>query len=233
MVPKDGGKVQRLVFGDFTVRPWSRQPDRQLKARGMTNVAKHHHISDFNPGVGGPIKKGQAVVLRRVAVRGVEQTVVDSYFDKNPSPYLYEPDLSGPATTRHHPQSVVPHHVAGETEGQDPVLVHEPEQDASTTASTPAARRTRGHQEPVRRGDDPANGRGRKRAGCCSRAARSRPDAVREGYQPSVTTHDRETIQGTRSTRSPIGERQGLRRSTAGYSRSAGIRRSAASAAPT
>jgi hypothetical protein len=59
MIPKDGGNsFHGLVFSDFTHAPWSASNlTPALLATGLTNVAKVYHISDFNPGVGGPIKK--------------------------------------------------------------------------------------------------------------------------------------------------------------------------------
>ena len=59
MIPKDGGnRFTGLLFADFTRSGW--QSDNltdALKQRGLTNVGKILHISDFNPGFGGPIKK--------------------------------------------------------------------------------------------------------------------------------------------------------------------------------
>ncbi|HEY7169616.1 MAG TPA: TonB-dependent receptor [Vicinamibacterales bacterium] len=99
LVPKDGGnRFNGYLFGDFTYDKWSASnlgPD--LEARGITNVAKVYHISDFNPGVGGPIKKDRLWFYAAYRYQAVDSSVVDSYYDKNPAPYLYEPDLSRPA----------------------------------------------------------------------------------------------------------------------------------------
>lgn len=98
MIPKDGGNTfHGLVFGDFTYTPWAASnlgPD--LIARGLTNVAQVRHISDFNPGIGGPIKQNKLWYFLAYRYEAIDQTVVDSYYDKNPSPYLYEPDLTRP-----------------------------------------------------------------------------------------------------------------------------------------
>ena len=61
LVPKDGGnRFNGYLFGDFTYQPWSADNlTPSLGARGITNVAQVHHISDFNPGVGGPIRKNK------------------------------------------------------------------------------------------------------------------------------------------------------------------------------
>src|SRR5713226_2733702 len=59
LVPKDGGNhFNGYLFGDFTYQPWSASNlGADLAARGITNVAKVYHISDFNPGIGGPVRK--------------------------------------------------------------------------------------------------------------------------------------------------------------------------------
>ena len=98
MIPKDGGnRFSGLLFADFTRSGW--QSDNltdALKQRGLTNVAKIYHISDFNPGFGGPIMKDRLWYFLAYRYEAIDQTVVDSYYDKNPSPYLYEPDLTRP-----------------------------------------------------------------------------------------------------------------------------------------
>src|SRR5262245_44672713 len=99
LVPKDGGnRFNGYLFGDFTHGPWSASnlTDR-LKARGITNVARVERISDFNPGLGGPIKKDKLWFYVAYRYEVADSTVVDSYYDKNPAPYLYEADLSRPA----------------------------------------------------------------------------------------------------------------------------------------
>ena len=98
MIPKDGGnKFTGVLYADFTKSGW--QSDNltdDLRSRGLTNVAKVQHISDFNPGFGGPIMRDRIWFFAAYRYEAVDQTVVDSYYDKNPSPYLYEPDLAQP-----------------------------------------------------------------------------------------------------------------------------------------
>src|SRR4029450_12157452 len=98
MIPKDGGnRFAGLLFADFTRSGWqSDNLSDALRARGLTNVAKVLHISDFNPGFGGPIKKDKLWYFVAYRYEAIDQTVVDSYYDKNPSPYLYEADLTRP-----------------------------------------------------------------------------------------------------------------------------------------
>jgi len=98
MIPKDGGNTFRgLVYGDISRRALtSNNLTPALRARGLTNVPEMLHVSDFNPGLGGPIKRDKLWFYGAYRYEALNQTVVDSYFDKNPSPYLYEPDLSRP-----------------------------------------------------------------------------------------------------------------------------------------
>jgi len=99
LVPKDGGnKYNGYLFMDYTHGPWSASNlSDDLKARGITNVAHVEQISDFNPGIGGPIKKDKLWFYAAYRYEVADSTVVDSYYDKNPAPYLYEADLSRPA----------------------------------------------------------------------------------------------------------------------------------------
>ncbi|HEY7171150.1 MAG TPA: carboxypeptidase regulatory-like domain-containing protein [Vicinamibacterales bacterium] len=102
MVPKDGGnRFSGLVFGDFTHTPWSASNlSDDLRARGINDVVTVYHISDFNPGFGGPIKKDRLWFYAAYRYELVDTSVVDDYYDKNPAPYVYEPDFSRPAHDR-------------------------------------------------------------------------------------------------------------------------------------
>jgi hypothetical protein len=98
LIPKDGGNTFRgVLYGDFSYEPWSwLNVTDKLRARGLTNVPVVQHVSDFNPGFGGPIKRDKLWFYGAYRYEALSQTVVDSYYDKNPSPYLYEPDLDRP-----------------------------------------------------------------------------------------------------------------------------------------
>jgi hypothetical protein len=106
MVPKDGGnRFSGIVFGDFTHGPWSSNNlTPALRARGTTDVTKVFHISDFNPGFGGPLRKDRLWFYAAARYEALDVSVVNDYYDKNPSPYLYEADLSRPA----HDNGIVP-----------------------------------------------------------------------------------------------------------------------------
>ncbi len=87
----------------------------------------------------------------------VDQTVVDSYYDKNPSPYLYEADLTRPGRDN----GKIPNQSVRMTwqiilEGQAAGLVHEPEQVplALQHHRQPHAGRDVAAEHAVRSGDD-------------------------------------------------------------------------------
>ena len=99
LVPKDGGnRFSGYVFGDFTYDGWSASNlSQDLRDRGITNVSIVHRNYDFNPGVGGPLRRDSLWFYGAFRYEGHDATVVDSYYDKNPAPYLYEADLDRPA----------------------------------------------------------------------------------------------------------------------------------------
>jgi hypothetical protein len=99
MVPKDGGNTFRgMLFADLTHEPWSwSNLSDKLRARGITNVPKVMHISDFNPGFGGPVVRDKLWFYGAYRYQALDSTIVDLYHDKNPAPYIYEEDLTRPA----------------------------------------------------------------------------------------------------------------------------------------
>jgi hypothetical protein len=99
LVPKDGGnRFAGTIFGDFTHSPWSwSNYSPKLSARGISDVTKVYHISDFNVGVGGPIQKDRVWFYSAYRYEALDVSVVDNFYDKNPAPHLYEPDLTRPA----------------------------------------------------------------------------------------------------------------------------------------
>jgi hypothetical protein len=98
MVPRDGGnQFHGSVVGNYTQGGWQANNLRSnLTSRGITNVSKIDKIYDVNPGVGGPIKKDKLWFYATFRRQGVGKTVVDSYYDADPSAYAYSPDLSRP-----------------------------------------------------------------------------------------------------------------------------------------
>src|SRR5688572_15911062 len=83
MIPKDGGNTFRgSVLTNWTGESWNGDNlTPELRARGLTNVAKVQKIYDFNPSFGGPIKRDKLWFQATFRRQGLEKTVVDSYFD--------------------------------------------------------------------------------------------------------------------------------------------------------
>src|SRR5262245_2793219 len=114
MVPRDGGNSFRgTVFGNFADGAWASDncdaPGAgQFCARSnlagdlrfnsnnkLTNVSNIKKIWDFNPTVGGPIKKDKLWFNFTFRHWGVNKTVADSFADLDPT-FRYAPDYSRP-----------------------------------------------------------------------------------------------------------------------------------------
>jgi Carboxypeptidase regulatory-like domain len=98
MIPKDGGnEYHGLLFADYTHLPWSASNlTPALKATGLTNVSRVYHISDFNPGLGGPIKKDKLWFYAAYRYQVLDLSIVNSYYDADPRQHVYTPDLTRP-----------------------------------------------------------------------------------------------------------------------------------------
>src|SRR5262245_36540989 len=105
MVPRDGGNSFRgNVLGNYTGDGWQANNLRDNLRGSLTpsttnrisNVSMIQKIWDFNPGFGGPIAKDRLWFYGTFRHWGVEKTVVDSYYDADPSTYRYSPDTSKP-----------------------------------------------------------------------------------------------------------------------------------------
>jgi hypothetical protein len=105
MVPKEGGNSFRgTLFGNWTGKAWQFDNCGQanpsapctigaLKNRGITSVVRVHKIYDFNPSFGGPVLQDRLWFMGTYRYQRVDKTVVDSYWDMNPDPVKYTPDL--------------------------------------------------------------------------------------------------------------------------------------------
>jgi hypothetical protein len=113
MVPKDGGNSFRgQITGNFAGdafasdncgSPGIGQPCSRENLAGsttynpnnrLTNVSQIQEIWDINPSVGGPIVRDRLWFHYTFRHWGVNKTVADSYFDADPSPYVYTPDFN-------------------------------------------------------------------------------------------------------------------------------------------
>jgi hypothetical protein len=98
MIPKDGGNAfHGVIFSDFTYAPWSASNlTPALLATGLTNVSKVYHISDFNPGFGGPIARDRLWFYTAFRYQALDLSIVNSYYDQDPRPWVYTPDAARP-----------------------------------------------------------------------------------------------------------------------------------------
>lgn len=98
-IPKDGGnQFHGAAYGDISTRSMNADNlSDKLRARGITDVARQYHNSDVNFSFGGPIKRDKLWFFVAYRYEALDLTVVDNYYDKNPAPYIYEPDLTQPA----------------------------------------------------------------------------------------------------------------------------------------
>jgi hypothetical protein len=148
MVPKDGGNAfHGLVFGNYTPSSWATdsckspgvgQPCAPSNLTGdttfnktnnfLTNVSQLTKNYDFNPGVGGPIVRDKAWFFATFRYLGVNKTVVDSFFDADPSPVKYLADTSRPGVDDGHIRSFAGR-VSAQISSKDKVSYYHDEQD--------------------------------------------------------------------------------------------------------
>ncbi|MGE3957182.1 MAG: carboxypeptidase regulatory-like domain-containing protein [Vicinamibacterales bacterium] len=105
MVPKDGGnRFSGSIFGNWAGESWTANNLRSNLAGDLTynrnnrlsNVGNIQKVWDLNPSVGGPILKDKIWFNYTFRSWGVYKYVADSYFDANPSPFVYTADTSRP-----------------------------------------------------------------------------------------------------------------------------------------
>ncbi len=105
MVPKDGGnQFKGSLFGNWAGESWTADNLRSNLAgdltynpnNRLTNVGNIQKVWDVNPSIGGPIVRDKVWFNYTFRSWGVYKYVADSYFDSNPSPFVYTPDLSRP-----------------------------------------------------------------------------------------------------------------------------------------
>jgi len=121
MVPRDGGNQFRAqMFGNWTGDGWGsdncKSPGIGLpctrsnltgsttfnRTNALTNVSRIEKIWDFNPSVGGPIKRDRLWFHYTFRHWGVEKTVPDAFFDRDPSQFRYEADPTRPGVDDGH-----------------------------------------------------------------------------------------------------------------------------------
>ncbi len=148
MVPKDGGNAfHGVVFGNYTPSSWSSdncgspgvgQACTRSNLFGdttfnktsnfLTNVSRLTKNYDFNPGFGGPIARDKVWFYAAFRYLGVNKTVADSFFDKDPSPFKYVADTSQPGIDDGHIRSISGR-VTFQASQRDKVSYYHDEQD--------------------------------------------------------------------------------------------------------
>jgi hypothetical protein len=126
MVPKDGGNAfHGFAMGNYSPSQWASdncasagagQPCVGKYLTGdttfnktnnfLTNVSQLTKNYDSNAGAGGPIVRDNVWFFGTFRYLGVNKTVADSFFDKDPSPFRFDPDLSRPGIDDGHIRSV-------------------------------------------------------------------------------------------------------------------------------
>jgi hypothetical protein len=113
MVPRDGGNSFRgQITGNFANDNFTSdncgsagigQPCARSNLTGsttfnpnnrLTNVSEIQEVWDINPSIGGPIVRDRLWFHYTFRHWGVNKTVADSYFDADPSPFVYTPDFN-------------------------------------------------------------------------------------------------------------------------------------------
>jgi hypothetical protein len=81
MIPKEGGNTFRgSLFSNFTYDKWhSNNLDERLTGRGLQSVGKIKRIWDFNPTIGGPLKRDALWFHFAFRNWGVDRTVPGSF----------------------------------------------------------------------------------------------------------------------------------------------------------
>ena len=87
MIPKEGGNTFRgSVVGNFTNDKWqSNNLDQRIKDRGLQSIGKIQEIWDFNPTIGGPLKRDKLWFHFAYRNWGVNRTVPGSYSEIDPT----------------------------------------------------------------------------------------------------------------------------------------------------
>ena len=172
-----------------------------MKARGINDVTKVYEISDLNGGFGGPILRDKLWFYGALRYETLDVSVVDNYYDKNPAPYLYEPDFERPA----HDSGDIPNEsfrLTWQATSKDKVQFWFTNQNkarefyniSATVTPDGAGRQVTNYAQPIT-----LKWTRTQTSRCCSRAAsRSGARYFDNGYRETVTpAFDIETIQNT------------------------------------
>ena len=93
MIPKEGGNAFKgSMFLSRTPGSWqSNNFTDELRATGLRAPNRVERIQDFNPSLGGPIKKDRLWFFTSFRRWGVDQTITDSFYNLDPTHLTYVP----------------------------------------------------------------------------------------------------------------------------------------------
>ena len=147
MVPRDGGnQFHGNITGNYAPQQWvtdnCNSPGVGLacaqsnlagdltynKSNFLTNVGTITKNYDFNPGVGGPLAKDRVWFYATYRYLTVNKTVADSFFDANPSPFVYTKDFNRQAIDDGHIRSIAGR-VTAQISSKDKIAYYHDEQD--------------------------------------------------------------------------------------------------------
>jgi hypothetical protein len=97
-VPKDGGNTFAF-YGNVNGTNGSLQSSNitdALRARGANAATSLRKMWDYNAGVGGPLQKDKLWFYTAHRWWGTQSYPPNTYYDKNPDPFQYTPDLDRP-----------------------------------------------------------------------------------------------------------------------------------------
>jgi hypothetical protein len=98
-VPRDGANTFRFYFAANGTGPALQGTNLtdDLRARGLTSAPTVRKIYDVGGGIGGPIKRDRLWFYTAHRAWGASEYAPGNYYNKNPNPLFYTPDLSRPA----------------------------------------------------------------------------------------------------------------------------------------
>jgi len=98
-IPKTGGNLftgTTFISSTSGAFQTSNLNDK-LRAEGLTTEGKVKNMVDFNPVVGGPIVKDKIWFFGGARYQYTDSFIGGMYYDKDPTDFVFEPDLSRPA----------------------------------------------------------------------------------------------------------------------------------------
>jgi hypothetical protein len=147
MVPRDGGNAFHGVMqGNYAGESFASdncgftaigQPCQRAELYGdttynlnnkLSNVSNIKKIYDFNPSLGGPIKRDKVWFYATYRYWGVDKTVADSFFDADPSPIKYAADFSRPGVDDGHIRSIAVR-LTAQVSGKDKISYYHDDQN--------------------------------------------------------------------------------------------------------